>query len=108
MIVDALRTILFERWICGSEGLTEEDFKLMDTADKMANFRASVDELLRYHQFYGGISIVLPLLYGGWFHRAWRWERLWLLMLSLVGFWRWNLSSYSGRGRGARRDLYRL
>jgi hypothetical protein len=38
------------------------------TPERLAAFRAAVDETYRYHQAYGGLTITLPSLFVGWLH----------------------------------------
>jgi small-conductance mechanosensitive channel len=67
LIVAAARATLFERWFLKKDRLPKDIFeKLWTDETKLAFFRAAVDEYYRYHQFWGGMSIVMPLLYGGW------------------------------------------
>jgi hypothetical protein len=71
MQVNVLRWILFQKIICRREQLGAEDFKKLGSVVKVVDFRAAVDEYYRYHQFYGGVTIVLPILYCEWLRHAW-------------------------------------
>ena len=47
--------------------LNSADLAILGSDTKLAAFRAATDEHYRNHQFWGGMSIVLVLLYFGWF-----------------------------------------
>lgn len=48
--------------------LEVREFTLATTGGS-AIYSGAVDENLRYHQMYGSLSLVLPLLYSGWFQQ---------------------------------------
>jgi hypothetical protein len=83
--VSVLRYYLIERWICRKWKLSPEQFASLGSSGKLSAFRASVDEHLRYHQFWGGMAVVMPLLFVQWLwrppHFTGRW---WLLLISAV------------------------
>jgi hypothetical protein len=66
--VTLIRWLVYERLLCKSVQLKPSDFvKLGADESKLNAFRAAADEQYRYHQFWGGMSIVLPILFVGWF-----------------------------------------
>lgn len=66
--VTVFRWLIFERWLCRRDRLSDKDFAQLGTNDKkLVPFRAAVDEHYRYHQFWGGMTVVLPFLFAGWY-----------------------------------------
>jgi hypothetical protein len=58
----------FKRWskkhrLSEQFRLSEDDFSSLGVPGKLEAFRAATDEHYRYHQFWGGMTIVLPVLY---------------------------------------------
>src|SRR3954451_1682001 len=66
LYVTVVRELIFERVICRTSKLCADDFSGLGSEAKLSAFRAAVDEMYRYHQFWGGIFIVAPLVYVGW------------------------------------------
>lgn len=61
----AVRWALFELGLCRSDRLGPDEFgKLKDPA-KAAAFRVAVDEHYRYHQFWGGLTPLIPVFFFG-------------------------------------------
>jgi hypothetical protein len=56
---------LFEKVLCHKYRLQPGEFAQLASPGKLESFRAAVDEHYRYHQFWGGMSIVIPALYLG-------------------------------------------
>lgn len=66
LIVTAFRWFIYELILCKSYKLKEENFKKIGADENKLNaFRAATDEHYRYHQFWGGISLVLPIFSVG-------------------------------------------
>jgi len=64
--ITALRWVLFESWRSKRSRLKSTDFALLGLDEgRLSAFRAAVDEHYRYHQFWGGMSIVMPFFYFG-------------------------------------------
>jgi hypothetical protein len=61
--ITALRWLIYELMFCRCRKLTADEFASLGVGSKLDAFRAAVDEHYRYHQFWGGMSIVLPGLY---------------------------------------------
>ncbi len=107
-----LRWLLFERWLCRNNRLQPGDSAELSDDAKLAAFRAAVDEHYRYHQFWGGMSLVLPPVYIGWVKTAWSTlgcSFLGLSFLVFLGFESLNffaaVSSYQSFMGRARRIL---
>jgi hypothetical protein len=45
--------------------------------DRLSAFRAAVDEHYRYHQFWGGMAVTLPVVFLGWIKERWSEGSLW-------------------------------
>lgn len=70
--IAALRWLLFEEWLCLPQKLELSSFeKLGAEAKLLMAFRAVVDEHYRYHQFWGGTFIVIPILAIGLIKELW-------------------------------------
>jgi len=63
--VAAVRWVVFELLFCRMHRLSKAAFSSLGDPGKLAAFRAATDEHYRYHQFWGGMTIVLPILYFG-------------------------------------------
>lgn len=61
----AVRWLIFELIVCKKTTLTTENLAKLQSADKIAAFRVVVDEHYRYHQFWGGLTVVLPFFAWG-------------------------------------------
>lgn len=66
--VSAVRWVIYEKWLCKSHRLEPEMFANLGTSDKLLAFKAAVEEGYRYHQFWGGISVVAPILFFGYLY----------------------------------------
>jgi hypothetical protein len=69
--VTVIRWIVFECWVCRSCRLSPADFKEPGRDSKLVAFRAAVEESYRYHQYWGGMTIVLPFVFAGWMRNEW-------------------------------------
>lgn len=67
--ITVLRELLFEKLICRSSKRCSEDLSELGRDGKLVAFRAAVDENYRYHQFWGGMFVALPLTYTGLLHQ---------------------------------------
>jgi hypothetical protein len=65
--VTAVRWVVFEEFRRKKSKLDSDLFSQLSDDKKLTAFRAAVDEHYRYHQFWGGIFVVFPLLCWGWF-----------------------------------------
>lgn len=85
--VTLLRWIVFELILCRSIRLDPADFKKLGTDDKkLVAFRAIADESYRYHQFWGGMCIVMPILFIGWIIQYWPILNWVYIILSIIAF----------------------
>lgn len=66
ILVTALRGYIFEKCFPSVNPLTDEEFFSLSDPNTFAAFRALVDAHYRYHQCWGSIAIILPILYVGW------------------------------------------
>jgi hypothetical protein len=80
LVVSAIRWLIYEvgiqwwakhwrrldRWVGSPPG--DDQMKGRYDADRLAAYRAAVDETYRYHQLYGGLTITFPALFVGWLH----------------------------------------
>lgn len=73
LVVSAVRWLLYEvllaqgGWVYGAK-LTADERKRLQEQNRLAAYRAAVDETYRYHQFFGGLSLTAPALLIGWFN----------------------------------------
>lgn len=60
------RGLVVEEWIWRDRKITpEEHSELSRDEDTYRGYRSIIDELYRYHQFWGGMAIAVPLLVAG-------------------------------------------
>lgn len=58
----AIRWVVFELGACRNIRLLPADFAGMTSQDKASAFAVAIDENYRYHQFFGALSIVIPIM----------------------------------------------
>lgn len=104
MLAHGIRWIVFEVWCSGTDQRLEASlFANLAGERKLAAFRTAVDEIYRYHQWWGGIAVTGPVLFIGWMNSpdaaqtgAARSVSLWIAFLALEALvifaaWRvWN------------------
>jgi hypothetical protein len=66
LLVTLVRWYIFELHLCRKIHLNPDDFDGLSGTGKITAFRAAVDEHYRYHQFFGSMTIALPVLFLGW------------------------------------------
>src|SRR2546423_168178 len=59
--LSVFRFLVFEKWICRKDCLKPDEFGALRQDALLAAFRAAVDEHYRYHQFWGAMSVVIPI-----------------------------------------------
>ena len=67
--VCAARWAVYEmliRKIRGKDRVLPEEFARLTNEGVLKAFRASVDEIYRYHQFWGAMSLLIPVVFFGW------------------------------------------
>ncbi len=85
----AIRCFVFEKWVCRNRKLDPGMFARLAAADRLASFKAVVDEHYRYHQFYGGCFLALIVVFTGWLWNTYRtlnWRYLLLAVVVFVAF----------------------
>ncbi len=60
------RWILFEVIVLGNKKLDDDKWAKLSDAGKAAGIQVFVEQLYRYHQFYGGMFFASILLFVGW------------------------------------------
>ena len=66
LFLSLFRAVIFEEWLHRSERLSADDYAELASDDQ--TFRAYdrvTDEAYRFHQFWGGMALALPLLAAG-------------------------------------------
>ncbi len=80
LLVTVFRWLLFELWLGKNYRLDSSAFSALRDEATLSAFRAAIDEHYRYHQFWGGMTISILLLYAGWLTSAWaQLSRRWIL-----------------------------
>ena len=71
VFVSLFRELIFVELISRESRLTaKEHASLADDEQTFRAYRALIDELYRYHQFWGGMALSLPILFGALVWRA--------------------------------------
>ena len=71
LFLTLFRGLIVEEWLWRDDRITaEEHSELSRDEDTYRGYRSIIDELYRYHQFWGGMSIAVPLLIAGVFVRG--------------------------------------
>jgi hypothetical protein len=63
--INALRFLLFERLLCRTLRIDPANFSRLMEAPRLTAFTTVIEENFRYHQFFGGITLLIPPLYAG-------------------------------------------
>jgi hypothetical protein len=71
LLLTPFRYYLYEYFQRQDDQLDPSEFHRLGQGEKLAAFRAAVDEHYRYHQFWGGMSLALPIMYSGWLRDSW-------------------------------------
>ena len=61
-----VRSLIFEQIICRDCRFNAKALSGISDAGRFAAYRLLIDEQLRYHQFWGAMSLAQPLLFYGW------------------------------------------
>lgn len=71
LFVSLFRELIFVELIARESRLTaEEHASLAEDDQTFKAYRALIDEIYRYHQFWGGMALALPILFGAVLWRA--------------------------------------
>jgi hypothetical protein len=66
LLLNLFRVILFEEWLTSEDRIAAEDHaEMTKDEDVYRGYRVILDEVYRYHQFWGGMLLALPLLAFG-------------------------------------------
>jgi hypothetical protein len=111
--VAIVRALLFQHWLCRKWRLTPDDFATLAAAGRLEAFRATVDEHYRYHQFWGGMVVVMPILFIQWLFAAplfsGKWFGLLVTFLALEGVTVWaawqSYVAYVDRSRAILKEV---
>ena len=71
LLVTQIRWVMFEIGLCRNVHLDLASKAELRIETKFVAFRAAVDETYRYHQFFGGMAVVMPIFYIGWVRESW-------------------------------------
>ena len=88
LIIGAARHYIFQKGLCRRHQLQPDIFKGL-SGERLVAFKAAVDEHYRYHQFYGGCAIALPILFCGWIRQIWPnlgVLKSFVIILAFIGF----------------------
>jgi hypothetical protein len=86
LVITVPRYFFFECFICRHHRIESALFSKLCVSETLTAFRAVADEHYRYHQFWGGLVVVSPVLYVGWL-RAHVAQLSWLAVLgTALGF----------------------
>lgn len=73
MILTIFEWLIYQKTMDWFRSKTLGDMTVLGKdSTKLAAFRALADEHYRYHQFYAGMTIVIPFLFAGWEHKYWQ------------------------------------
>jgi hypothetical protein len=64
--ITLVRWYIFEVHLCRNHRLNPKDFDRLGRSGKVNAFGAAVDAHYRYHQFWGSMTVALPVLFAGW------------------------------------------
>lgn len=96
--VTLIRWYIFEEHLCRKHRLTPKEFEGLRAAGRFGAFGAAVDAHYRYHQFWGSMTVALPILFAGWAtqHAIFsnRWQGILLLLAFLALEWLTGVGAY--------------
>lgn len=64
--VTLLRWLIFERLLGQSHSFTSKEFQKLSEPETLSAFHMVVEQHYRYHQFWGGLAVVIPIGAAGW------------------------------------------
>ena len=84
--ITLIRWFFYEVCICRPHCLNSSFFNQLGmSADRLSAFRAVVDEHYRYHQFWGCMSVVIPIFGIGWLFKTWPSLVWWKIFCAITG-----------------------
>lgn len=63
LLMNAIRWVVYEKCFLRRHELPSGYFVKMSQSDRLLAVHTAIDENFRYHQFYGNLSLVIPVLY---------------------------------------------
>ena len=84
LMLTLVRWLVFEFLLC-KEHLDTANFKNLHQKERLDAFRAAADEHYRYHQFWGGMALALPVIAIGWLKQLWDGVGLSTFILATIG-----------------------
>lgn len=63
--INAVRFLIYERVLCRAKKMDANQFKALTEDQKLTVFTTFIEENFRYHQFYGSMTVLLPVLQAG-------------------------------------------
>jgi hypothetical protein len=71
LFLTLFRSLIVEEFLWKSRSLTpEEHATIITDEDKFRAYRSAVDEIYRYHQFWGGMALAVPIVLIGILYRG--------------------------------------
>ena len=66
LFANGLRWLVFEVWFYRSHRFKPHLMKNLSGERRLGSYRSAIDEIYRYHQWWGGTAIMAPIGYLGW------------------------------------------
>lgn len=66
LVINVFRHHLFERLICRTVRMDPSVYGSLVNEQKLQTFMLVIEETFRYHQFYGNVSVLMPLVCATW------------------------------------------
>jgi hypothetical protein len=89
--LSVVRFAVFEKLICKKMKRDQCDFSQLAIEPKFLAFRGTVDEFYRYHQFWGGMAIVVPFLAWGLIGITEPYSKKWLVGIVFLALELFNI-----------------
>lgn len=85
LLANGLRWLLFEMCFCSKYRTASASHQALSGEGKLAAYRLVIDETYRYHQWWGGTIMVIPVGFIGWMWGSWQTSALsqkaWVFLL---------------------------
>ena len=63
--LNVLRFFFYERVLCRTKRISPQVFVKLNASTRLTAFTTVIEENFRYHQFFGSMTLLLPILYAG-------------------------------------------